>query len=238
LKFQFKIADWYAVSPGLCSKESWHLWAESGQRPETTEISYDLPSNMLRRMSLVSKLAVQTALKLVSKHESAFVVFASRHGELQRTYKLLNEILAGEGASPIAFSQSVHNTASGLFTIASGLKVPVSSLAAGHDTFQQGLVEAFVRLNEMREGQKLLFVCFDDIVPNIYKSYVPEGPFPYALGLVLEQGQECIIRSIERSEDRLERMPQALTFLKNITTNNKTFKIPGATCDWLWTYSD
>ena len=238
MEFQFTIADLYAVSPGLCSKESWHLWAESGQRSGTTELSYDLPSNMLRRMSLVSKLAVQTALKLVSKHESAFIVFASRHGELQRTYKLLNEILAGEGASPIAFSQSVHNTASGLFTIASGLKVPVSSLAACHDTFQQGLVEAFVRLNEMREEQKLLFICFDDIVPDVYKPYAPEEPFPYALGLILEQGQECNISSIERSEDKFEEIPQALAFLKNIIINNKTFKIPGTTCDWLWTYSD
>lgn len=237
VQFNFKITDWYALAPGLSTQEEWKEWAINGDVSLRQEMTFNfLPVNLSRRMSLTSKLAVQVAIHIASQHSVDFAVFVSRHGELHRTYKLLNEILDGEEASPIAFSQSVHNTSSGLFTIALGKKIPVTSLAAGSDSFQQGIVESYARLNEFDKG-KILFVCFDDVAPDIYADYVGDEPFPYALGMLLERGNSYAVKSFANDSGEAGGLPQAVQFIKALVTDKTSFTIPGALCNWAWTQS-
>lgn len=118
---QFHIRRFYALSPGLVEQDEWLAWHKnSGQWPsEFSALPADkIPAMMRRRMSKLSKIAVQVAAELSEGEDIGYTVFSSRHGELERTVQLLQDILSGEDASPTAFSQSVHNTAAGLFTIA------------------------------------------------------------------------------------------------------------------------
>ena len=236
MQIKIKVSDCFAFAPGLTTEENWLMWAQEGLRNQDIQPVFDLvPPNMRRRMSLSCKLALQTALYLSSKHKLDYGVFVSRHGELPRTCKLINEILSGEEASPIAFSQSVHNTASGLFTIASRNNIPVTSLAAGRDSFQQGIVEAYARLNSA-SSNKLLLVSFDDVVPEVYSQFVDEEQLPYALGLVLEKGNDWTVESADKAGcDEEGVMPQALHFLKHFINKKSSFTVTGTRHDWTWT---
>ena len=235
MQINIKITDCFALAPGLSTKEDWMTWAQRGQSDQSALPSFDLvPSRMRRRMSLSSKLVMQASLVLSSRHDIDYGIFISRHGELQRTYNLLNEILSGEEASPIAFSQSVHNTASGLFTIADKNPLPVTSLAACQDSFQQGLVEAFARLN-IAVNQKILLVCFDDVVPEVYDSFADEFSSCYALGLVLEGGDGWVIGTCEPGQLSKEIvLPQALQFAQSYFLGRKNFIINGSRQNWEW----
>ena len=186
-------------------------------------------------MSLTSKLAIQAALNISSRHDIDYGIFVSRHGELQRTFKLLNDILAGEEASPTAFSQSVHNTASGLFTIVAQKAIPVTSLAACQDSFLQGVIEAYARFNSS-DDKKVLLTCFDDFVPDVYSSFTDELPFCYVLAILLEKGDSWEIASEENTEVSNElRLPQALQFMQSYTLQKKSFYVDGTRNSWMWT---
>ncbi len=236
MRIEIKISDWKAIAPGLPSKKSWYLWAQTEKRGGDAPPDFDLlPANLRRRMSLSSKLAVQISLSLSLQHQIDYAIFVSRHGELQRTCKLINEILSGEEASPIAFSQSVHNTASGLFTIASHSNIPVTSLAAGKDSFQQGLVETCARLNSA-PNNKILLVYFDDVVPDVYSPFVDEKLFPFSLGLVMEKGDDWTIETTDKVDlDDEVLMPQALQFLQHYINEESQFTVKGTRHDWIWT---
>ena len=238
MRIEMTIADCQAIAPGLATGEDWALWARSGQRTDDALPACDLlPAGLRRRMSLPSKLAVQVALSLVSRHQADYAIFVSRHGELARTTQLLNEILSGAEASPIAFSQSVHNTAAGLFTIAAHSNLPVTSLAACEDSFCQGMLEAFARIKQPT-SDKLLLVCFDEMVPDVYKPYAAEEMFPYAVGLILEHGAHwSIATSGETAASLGARVPQALDFLRHYLNKDREFVISGKRHDWFWTCS-
>jgi hypothetical protein len=235
VQINIKISDCCALAPGLSTNEDWMTWAKSGQCDQQALPAFDLvPSRMKRRMSLSSKLVIQVSLLLSSRHDIDYGVFISRHGELPRTLKLLNEILSGEEASPIAFSQSVHNTASGLFTIADKNPLPVTSLAACQDSFQQGVIEAFSRLNTSVK-QKILLVCFDEVVPEVYNSFADELSSCYALGLVLESGDGWVVETCDLEKVSKEiALPQALQFAQSYFLGRKNFIIAGSRQNWEW----
>jgi hypothetical protein len=118
-------------------------------------------------MSNLSKMAVQAALKL-SGAGADLLVFGSRHGELVRTRKLLTAIADNEVLSPTAFSQSVHNTSAGLYSIIAGTHAPSSSLASGASTFASAWIEAEGFLAEYPAGKVLIVDC-DDTLPVQYR---------------------------------------------------------------------
>lgn len=98
-------------------------------------------------------------------------VFTSSLGELETAVALFVG-LADEGApSPARFAQSVHNTASGLFSIGTGNKHASETLAAGADTFAAGLEEAALIAAET-DGP-VLFTCADDAAPSVLGSRTP-----------------------------------------------------------------
>ncbi len=172
-QINFTIAQWFALSAGLQSRQDWQQWADNQQTwPEAlTKAPVQLiPAMMRRRMSSLSKLAVQSALQLVAEQEVDYIVFSSRHGELTRTASLLQDVIDGHDASPMAFSQSVHNTASGLFTIASKRAVPVNSIAACENSLPNAMIEAYAYLQQ-HPTHKVLLVDFDEPLPAPYEKF-------------------------------------------------------------------
>ncbi len=143
-----------------------------------------------RRMSKMSKMAVQVALEASDEIDAHYLVFCSRHGELVRTQRLLSSIASGDTLSPTDFSQSVHNTSSGLYSIIKRSRVPACSLAAGSGSFAYGWLEAEGYLAEHREGHVLLVDC-EDVLPEPYQALVDAKPCAYALALVLTAEADC-----------------------------------------------
>jgi hypothetical protein len=135
-------------------------------------------------MSALSKMAVQVALEAVGDERPDFLVFCSQHGELSRTHELLGSIVGGTELSPAGFSQSVHNTSAGLYTIIMQSDVPATSVAAGAGTFAYGWLEAesFLALNP---GKTVLLVSYDEALPVEYQPYSRHMQRSFALALLL-----------------------------------------------------
>lgn len=272
----FNIEKWAAHAPGLNTQEEWQCWAtainssfndescsdndECSQNKSVTEFKA-IPAMMRRRMSVQSKLAVQTALSLLQTPSSTsadensstnngidYLIFASRHGELHRTVGLIQSILEGEDASPMAFSQSVHNTAAGLTTIAAKAPIPLTSISSGQDTFHNALIEAAIYLHE-QPNHKVLVIDFDQPLPAIYSEFEDQEFSDYAFGLILSSGEQFhLSRSVNRSikhsnidskiqsaPEEAKPKPQGIQVLQKILSNSEGWSISGKDQAWYWT---
>ena len=187
---RFNLIKWQALASGLSDRSDWQAWAENGRSWKGADgklLTDRIPPIVRRRMSSLSKLAVQNALMLAAGEELDYIIFSSRHGELTRTATLLKDILAGEDASPTAFSQSVHNTAASHYTIISKKPVPVTSIGAGEKSLAGALTEAGVYL-ALHPSHRVLLVDFDEPLPEPYDMLVQTSHPGYALGLLLTGG--------------------------------------------------
>ncbi|WP_261885394.1 beta-ketoacyl synthase chain length factor [Vibrio pomeroyi] len=242
----FNIEKWSANSAGLNSDAEWQAWSTHLDWPQDGSTEFKaIPPMMRRRMSLQSKLAVQTALTLLKNTSIDYLVFASRHGELHRTATLIQSILEGDDASPMAFSQSVHNTAAGLTTIAAKAPIPLTSIAAGQDTFHNALIEAYLYLHQY-PSHRVLIIDFDQPLPELYQEFETQSYADYALGLVLTSGNDYSVsraastsRNVSlskavTSENSVAELPQGLQALQNILQSSQSWTVAGKRQDWTW----
>lgn len=171
MKFALDIIDWQARAPGLSEATEWLHWAQHpcGIDPNAPQAKLTaLPMMTARRLNSGSKLAVECGLNMLRKHSIDAVLYTSRHGELERNYRILNALAEGQPVSPTDFAMSVHNSAVGNLTIAARQPAVTSSLSAGMDTFQQGLCEVICLLQA--GYQRVLIVDFDGALPEFYHS--------------------------------------------------------------------
>lgn len=149
-----------------------------------------------RRLNSGSKLAVDIGLAMLQHHAIDAVVYSSRHGELERNYRILHALATGQSVSPTDFAMSVHNSAVGNLTITARRAIVSSSISAGLDTFQQALCEVLSLLQAGYPGScwSILTAHCRNFTTRRYRTRCPR---PYALALVIESGKElqCETRS-------------------------------------------
>lgn len=238
MKFALNILDWHAKAPGLSDASHWQAWSQGlhaiDPAAPPAKLS-DLPMMTARRLSSGSRLAVDCGLAMVRKHAIDAVVYTSRHGELERNYRLLHALATGQDVSPTDFAMSVHNSAVGNLTIAARQPIVSSSLSAGMDTFQQGLCEVLCLLHV--GYRRVLMVDFDGTLPDFYRAALPaQMPgWPYALALVIEAGDalRCETQPVRCVEE--PSLPQSLQFLHHYLRDDRQFVVPGERLLWQWT---
>ncbi len=148
-----------------------------------------IPAAIRRRTGEATRLALNAGL-LACERAGADprilpAVFASVGGEMQVTDRLLIELAKPDGCvSPTAFHNSVHNAASGYWSIATGSHRPTTALGAGAATLAMAWLEAWSRL-VCGEAQVLL-VCYEERWPPHLQPGM--GRYPAALAWVLERG--------------------------------------------------
>ena len=238
----FNIDNWTALSPGLITQDDWITWSNNScEWPESLIAApVDLIKPMMRRrMSSLSKLALQTALKISADETIDYIVFSSRHGELTRTVKLIEDIIKGDDASPMAFSQSVHNTAAGLFTISANRATPVTSLAAVESTLHHALIEAAIYLQQHPQ-QRVLVVDFDEPLPKQYEKYEPSHNKPYqgyAFAALLSYGEQFQLSWCKNRVDSFSQFPQSLSAINFLIQEKKAESIRDQRFLWSWSAS-
>ena len=129
-----------------------------------------------RRLSPLAKAFCHCAQR-VAPPGGCRVVFASRHGEAERTLAILQDLAVGEEVSPTQFSMSVHNAVPGLWSILKGDRSPACAVAAGAESFGWGLVEALAAFRAEPE-RPLLFVYGDDRLPEPWAGRSTRGSRP------------------------------------------------------------
>jgi hypothetical protein len=237
---RFSILGWSAWAPGLEDADHWSAWAQ-GQRSLATDgraPSVDfLPPLLRRRLSDLSRAALWAAFQCAPGAQQLRTVFASPHGEIHRTKTLLDDLAAAAPLSPNAFSLSVHNTASGLYAIASHNRAPSTAIAAGIDTLEMAMIEAVGALARSAE-QRIMVVFADEPLPEFYQPWQEPGSVPFALALLLGPAdagpawQLAAGRAAGALDAPAE--PHGLSVLRLLTGARRELTVPGLRGTWSW----
>lgn len=239
----FNIEQWHALSPGFSTPDDWRHYRSFNTDSENASLELNLiPAMMRRRMSPLSKIALQAAIHLQQSSTSEFdyLIFSSRHGELPRTVELLQQVLQGEEASPMAFSQSVHNTSAGLFTIATKSPIPATSLAGCESSLHHALIEASAYLSENPQ-HKILLIDFDAPLPKPYDQFESQPTPPlYALGLILTSGTQTQITWQAKTTSNIEfkNRSQTIDIIQQLATQSRYWTIEDSRNQWQWQRGD
>lgn len=237
MNYSINIVNWFALAPGLNSHQQWLTWAAQDSDVCSGDIAkyQKIPMMAARRMSAPSRLAVESGLHLIEQTQPDAAIFISRHGELERTYKIVHNLAQQTDISPTDFAMSVHNTAAGLLTITAKQQLPITSLAAGIDGFQQGMLEAQAMLSG--GAKHILLIDFDGLVPHAYHAGMdtPPDDLCYAAGFILNAGEQLNCLQIKKNKSTtMQRLPQSLVFLKNWLNGTNQFVVQGVRHNWQW----
>lgn len=238
MKFTLTLIDWQARAPGLSDADEWQAWSRRSDAIDPAAPLAkltDLPMMTARRLNSGSRLAVDLGLMMLRKHRIDAVVYSSRHGELERNFRILQALEAEQPVSPTDFAMSVHNSAVGNLTIAARQPVVSSSVSAGMDTFQQSLCDV---LSLLHAGySRVLLVDFDGLLPDFYHAGLPpQMPvWPYALALVIEAGNTLSCETHVNRTPEEPALPQSLQFLRHYLRDERQFTLPGERLLWQWT---
>jgi hypothetical protein len=235
VKHCLEIVRWAFWSPESRQPAEWQQhWSAPGARSKQNEIPDDaIPTAHRRRMSALSKLAVQIALETAGNLAPDYLVFCSQHGDLTRLREMLSSIATGVELSPTAFSQSVHNASGGLYTIIAKSRAPVSSLASGASTFACAWIEAEGLLRQ-NPGHQVLLVCYDEPLPDEYLPYSTQRQCRYALGLLLRESNSRGFSLQTTRGERDEALPMAPLFIAWALTSDPALHISAEGQGWLW----
>lgn len=227
------ILSWWAMAPDRGTRDAWRQWANAltAEYPGVLPGCSHIPMMSLRRMSIGTRLAVESGLILLKDSPADMAIFTSRHGELERTHRILQNLHQQQPLSPTDFAMSVHNTAAGWLTIMAKNTLPTTSLAAGEDSFQQGMIEAQAIL-ATGSAERVLLIDFDGIVPDVYRPFAPENSVPYAVALLLESGGTLHCQAT--TPEQVSHEPQGLSFLRGWLSADDEFTVPGQRHGWLW----
>lgn len=188
MPLRFDISKCVAWASGLESEQDWRLW-QQGEKTLAEELTLPkltaIPAMQRRRLSPFAKVALHCALEASGEHQTNIpCVFSSRHGDLHRTTKLIENIALSQDLSPTQFGLSVHNAAAGLFSIFTGNRAPLSAISGGQSSFMQGLLDCVAKL-EANNLSKILYVFCDLSVPECYRPYVVDDT-SIGIGLLIE----------------------------------------------------
>jgi hypothetical protein len=144
-----------------------------------------LPPAERRRSGACVKLAMAVADQAVAQAgfdpSTLATVFTSSSGEGSNCHVLCETLATAQPmVSPIRFTNSVHNAASGCWHIAVASRASSTSLCAFDGSFGAGLIEAATSV--VVQGQPVLMVASDSPYPEPLHS---TRPLPDHLGLAL-----------------------------------------------------
>lgn len=145
-----------------------------------------LHPRLRRRTSTLTRAAV-TALEAALAGSGVAVsdvrlVLVSSFGEIETTVELLAQLAEPGGpVSPTKFHNSVHNTATGYMSIASGNNRESTALAGGPHNLEIGLLETLAGLCESGGDAVLIFA--EELLPHPFEREEADPSFAVALHL-------------------------------------------------------
>ncbi len=150
----------------------WNVWPSlTSDATSQAELLSSIPKMLKRRLSPLARIVFCAAIPCLEEHSKIPAVFSSTHGELAKSFKMMEVIEAGEEISPTAFSLSVHNAIAGLFSMAYENKIQSTVIAPGEEGIAAAFIEAMGLLDE---GEKqVLIVLYDEPLVDFY----PDKPY-------------------------------------------------------------
>lgn len=166
-----------------------------------------IPAMQRRRLSLVAKLALNSAMQVLANQRVDYIVWVSQYGDETKTLKILEDVLHEQTPSPTQFSTSVHNAVSGLYSILCKDATPSTSLAG---SWNDALIEAYAWLKTMPEASRALVVYYDEALPELYAEHQPFTAF--AMSAVVSLQPENLKLDLSHHSYKQTYFQQALQF--------------------------
>jgi hypothetical protein len=187
MDMRFGVEAWSAFAPGLETDADWLRWSQAPFLPAGDALPElrEMPALQRRRVERLGRMALQVAWRCQpDAGEPLPLLFASRHGDISRTFAMLDSMAAGEPLSPTHFGLSTHNAIAAQYSIARGLTGNYLALSAGAESVEAAAVEAHALLAD--GAPAVLLVCYDEPVPPAYAPFgdEPEAPYAWAWRLV------------------------------------------------------
>lgn len=146
-----------------------------------------LPATERRRSTPTIRLAVDAAQEALAQSglaaDELATVFACSGGDMEIVQALCEGLAAAEREiSPTRFHNSVHNAPAGYWSIATGARLPSTSLSCYDDSFSAGLLEAATQAAV--DGHPVLLVAYELPAPvPLHAARPVQGLFGTALVL-------------------------------------------------------
>lgn len=173
--------DKSASAPSLrFSIPSWSGWTPDPHilgRPATTGNNIrcsdqpdasSVPPLLRRRLNPMGRACISEMLRHLAPRENIPIVFTSRHGDIERTLKVLTGLAQDQPTSPMDFSLAVHNAIAGVLSIHYGITANISSVAASEGQVVPTLLEALGLLSP--SCPRVLCLICDVTLPAIYRK--------------------------------------------------------------------
>jgi hypothetical protein len=222
--------------------QKWAVWpplqtdAEQGLARQE-ELLASVPKMLKRRLSPLAKAVFCAANQCIDEHMVVPTVFSSSHGELAKSFAMMEMLEAGDEISPTAFSLSVHNAIAGLFSMVWRNKLECTVVAPG----EEGLAAAFIEaLGLLQEGaEQVLLVLYDEPLVDFY----PFAPFKLsaderrALALRIAkkgEGQTLRMSSSPLTGDDGEQPVQLMAFVRFLQESQAQLTLKTFRHSWHW----
>jgi hypothetical protein len=236
MEFQIeKCSAWYG---NLRTDQHWQQWALGEityQDEDDLPALKEIPAMQRRRLSRFAKLTMQCVLDVTSdESDDLHCVFSSRHGDLHKTSKLIEDVAQKNDLSPTHFGLSVHNAVAGLYSIFAKNKQPMTATSAGEDSFLMALIDGYAKL-ESQKLDKILVVYTDEVVPQKYSQYVPgvEKTMSVAFVLTRQKNDKSLTVSFKPQQNKnVTPVFQPLSFLSFFYGKEKHIEINSARYQW------
>jgi hypothetical protein len=232
---QLEVESWSFWSPEADDPSAWlNYWQQSGAEAADRNPPAELiPPMQRRRTSRLTRMALATALQVAADESFDYTIFCSQHGEIVRTWDILSSIHAGTEISPTAFSQSVHNTSSGLYTILESSTAPSMSMGSGANTFAHGWLEAQAYL-AANPTHRVLLVDFDEVLPQEYQPYNVNINCEHSLAMTLHLVDQGGISLTNTAASTANNLPQGPQFLGWLEGNDASLSLTSDGQGWRW----
>lgn len=234
----FRVCRWAAWAPGLETPEAWAAWLAAPVWPlpaaDAVAPLAEVPAMTRRRIDPMGRAALQVAWWVQGGEPTGPVVFASRWGEIARSVALLRQLSQSEPLSPTAFSLSVHNASSAVYSIARGDTANYSAVSAGAASAAAGVCEA---LGLLAEGApQVLVVSVETELPEPYQAF-DAHPGPIRAWAVLLEPAEKGLRlqaTVPGGEAEATVLPPDLATLRFLTGQTAQWRQTSPHGGWLW----
>jgi len=234
------IASWCAWANEVRDEEAWRIWARDPRRLLTggvPEVPF-VPPLQRRRCDDLARMMLYVSHGCCDAESLATlpVVFASRHGPIDTTARLLADLAAAQPLSPTRFSHSVHNTQVGLFSMWSGNSQAASAISARENTFAEAFVETLALMHRSRHDDALL-VIGDVALPDAFEEVGEAAGGGYAVALRLARRSGRPLRfeiSAATQDDSTREWPDALEFVRWMASVEPTLRIVRGGRSWTW----
>ncbi len=154
-----------------------------------------IPPMARRRMSILEKIAVSLASKIAPETPDYRVVFASQFGEWDQTIRLIKQFYSDCEMSPAGFSNSVHNAALGHLSLLTKNHESYTSIAAGAQTLEMGLLESFTTKTPV------LFIYSEEKTPDEYQHMFNEPIKSHGCALFINNDGKNEFEFISQTND-------------------------------------